>query len=85
MVNQIGCKECKYLTFRMRKPLMACLDSSLYVGLATKIKSYCLSYISIMGTKVLSQPILPYIVDLQKENSLEVLSKFFSGEFAEAF
>ena len=65
--------------------MMACLDSSLHVGSSTKVKSYCFSYISVMGTKSADQPVHSYLVDIQKENSLEILSKFFSGEFIEAF
>lgn len=63
-LSSIGCRECKYLTFKLRKPIMACLDNSLYVGSASKIKSYCFSFISVMGTKVVNSPVLPYIVDL---------------------
>lgn len=85
VIESIGCKECRYLTFKMRKPLMACLDSSLYVGCTTKIKSYAFSYISVMGVQTQNVPVYSYLMDLQKENSLEVLSKFFSGEFTEAF
>jgi hypothetical protein len=84
-LESIGCKECRYLTFRLRKPIMCCLDSSLYIGSTNKIKSYGISYISVMGIATENKSVHSYIVDLQKENSLEALSKFFSGEFAEAF
>lgn len=84
-LEAIGCKECRYLTFRLRKPLMCCLDSSLYIGSTNKVKSYGISYISVMGIASQNKQIYPFILDLQKENSLEVLSKFFSGEFTEAF
>lgn len=39
-----------------------------------------------MGTQVPKPDhVFSYLVDIQKENSLEVLSKFFSSEFTEAF
>jgi hypothetical protein len=71
---------------RLRKPLMSCLDQSLYTACASKQKAYGVSYISIMGTQIAKpSAVYSYLVDMQKENSLEVLSKFFSGEFTEAF
>ena len=85
-LESIGCKDARFLTFKFRKPVMACLDQSLYVSCTTKIKSYGLSYISVMGTQIpKTQATYSYILDMQKENSLEVLSKFFSNEFTEAF
>lgn len=39
-----------------------------------------------MGTKVpKAREVFSYLIDIQKENSLEVLSKFFSSEFTQAF
>lgn len=49
-LSSIGCRECKYLTMRLRKPIMSCLDQSLYIACASKVKSYGISYISVMGT-----------------------------------
>lgn len=41
---------------------------------------------SVMGTKVpKAREVFSYLIDIQKENSLEVLSKFFSSEFTQAF
>ena len=85
VLDNLGVKECRYLTFKLRKPLMACLDTSSYVGSTSKIKSYAFSYISVMGVSSKDLPVYSYLLDIQKENSLEVLSKFFSGEFTEAF
>jgi hypothetical protein len=65
---------------------MACLDHSLYVAQVTKQRSYGISFVSVMGTPApAAGSVYSYLVDLQKENSLEVLSKFFSSEFTEAF
>ena len=70
----------------MRKPVLACTDSSLYLPQSTKTKSYGLSFVSVTGNQIVpSKTIFNYLVDTQKENSLEVLSKFFSNEFTEAF
>jgi len=65
---------------------MSCMDQSLYAVCTKKSKTYGLVYASVMGINLL-QPthIYSYLVDIQKENSLEVLSKFFSGEFTESF
>jgi hypothetical protein len=42
--------------------------------------------VSVTGNPIVpSKSIFNYLVDTQKENSLEVLSKFFSNEFTEAF
>jgi len=50
------------------------------VACAQKNKSYGISYVSVMGTQLLKpNQVYSYLLDLQKENSLEVLSKFFSG------
>ena len=39
-----------------------------------------------MGTKVpKAREVFSYLIDIQKENSLGVLSKFFSSEFTQAF
>ena len=39
-----------------------------------------------MGTKVpKAREVFSYLIDIQKEHSLEVLSKFFSSEFTQAF
>ena len=85
-IESIGLRQCRYLTMRLRKPLMSCLDSSMYASCTTKFKSYGISYISLMGNLPQKQlPLYSYLIDIQKENSLEVLSKFFSGEFTEAF
>ena len=65
---------------------MACMDNSVFTACASKAKSYGISYISVMGTEVAKPSHLyTHLLDLQKENSLEALSKFFSGQFTEAF
>jgi len=70
----------------MRKPVMACTDQSMYLTQSTKTKSYGISFISVMGNQIIpSKKIYNYLIDIQKENSLEVLSKFFSNTFTEAF
>lgn len=85
-LEAIGCREARFLTFRFRKPLNACMDQSLYLSQITKSKAYGLSYITVMGNQVPASPLVyNYLLDIQKENSLEVLSKFFSSEFTEAF
>ena len=85
-LEAIGCRQARYLTFRFRKPLNACMEQSLYLSQVTKNKAYGLSYITVMGNQVPpSHLVYNYLLDIQKENSLEVLSKFFSSEFTEAF
>lgn len=86
VLDKIGCKEARYLSFRFRKPVMACMDQSLFVSQVSKSKSYGISFVSVMGNQVPEQEhFFNYLMDIQKENSLEVLSKFFSSEFTEAF
>jgi hypothetical protein len=64
-LESIGCKECRYLTFRMRKPLLCCLETSMYIGCLKKIKSYGFSYISVNGVSLEEdKPIYPYLIDL---------------------
>ena len=48
-LEKIGCKEARYLTFRFRKPIIACMDQSLYISQVSKNKAYGISYISVMG------------------------------------
>jgi hypothetical protein len=56
------------------------------MGQVNKPKSYGISYVSVMGNQIPSAPkVYNYLIDIQKENSLEILSKFFSNEFTEAF
>jgi len=44
------------------------------------------SFVSVMGNLIpAATSLYSYLLDIQKENSLEVLSKFFSNEFTEAF
>jgi hypothetical protein len=31
-IGKIGCKEARYITIRLRKPLMACSDTSMYLA-----------------------------------------------------
>jgi uncharacterized alpha/beta hydrolase family protein len=64
---------------------MSCLDTSIQVACTNKIKAYGFSYISVMGIPSNNKSVYNYLMDIQKENSLEILSKFFSGEFTEAF
>jgi hypothetical protein len=53
---------------------------------AVKTKSYGISFVSVMGNLIpAASSLYGYLLDIQKENSLEVLSKFFSNEFTEAF
>ncbi len=86
MIGKIGAKEARFITFKLRKPVLACSDTSLYLTQSTKTKSYGISFLSVMGNQIVpSKIIYNYLIDTQKENSLEVLSKFFSNEFTEAF
>jgi hypothetical protein len=51
-LEKIGSKEARYLTFKFRKPMMACTEQSLYISQVAKVKSYGLSFVSCMGTQV---------------------------------
>lgn len=86
VLDKVGCKKARYLTFKFRRPVLACLDHSLYIAQVSKTKSYGISFVSTMGNPApKSEHVFSYLLDIQKENSLEVLSKFFSSEFTEAF
>lgn len=86
VLEKVGCKKARFLSFKFRRPVLACLDHSLYVAQVAKTKSYGISFISAMGNPApKSEHVFSYLLDIQKENSLEVLSKFFSSEFTEAF
>lgn len=86
MISKIGSKEARFIRFRLRRPILACTDQSVYLAQAAKTKSYGISFVSVMGNQIpASASLYSYLLDIQKENSLEVLSKFFSNEFTEAF
>lgn len=82
----IGSREARYINFKFRKPILACTEQSLFIAQAAKTKSYGVSFVSVMGNLIpAATSLYSYLLDIQKENSLEVLSKFFSNEFTEAF
>ncbi len=79
-------KRAKFLTFHFRQPIQAMLESSQVIANIKKQRSYGICYLSVLGCHV--NPVsdaYKFLMDSQKDNSLEVMSKFFSGEFTEAF
>eukprot|EP00347_Sterkiella_histriomuscorum_P007708 403347869 len=85
-IANFGKREARYLKIRFRRVIQTNLDQSSFMNQVAKAKSIGISFLSVMGTQpIKSQLVFQHLIEIQKENSLEVLSKFFSGEFTQAF
>ena len=68
--------KAKYITFRLRRPEISCLESSMFSSILTKTMSYGFTFFSVQG--VFPDNYLPLknaLIDTQKENTLEILSE----------
>jgi hypothetical protein len=66
----------KYITFRLRRPEISCLESSMFSTVLTKSMSYGFTFFSVQGTYPDSYiPLKSALLDVQKENTLEILSE----------
>lgn len=76
----------KYITFRLRRPEICCLESSMFSTVLTKTMSYGFTFFSVQGIYPDSYlPIKNALLDVQKENTLEILSQFCSGNLSDTF
>lgn len=78
--------KAKYITFRLRRPEICCLESSMFSTVLTKTMSYGFTFFSVQG--VIPDTFLPLrnaLLDVQKENTLEILSECCSGNVSETF
>jgi hypothetical protein len=78
--------KAKYITFRLRRPEICCLESSMFATVLTKTMSYGFTFFSVQG--VYPDNFLPLknaLLDVQKENTLEILSEFCSGGLSDTF
>lgn len=76
----------KYITFRLRRPEICCLESSMFSTVLTKTMSYGFTFFSVQGIYPDNYlPLKNALLDVQKENTLEILSECCSGNLAETF
>jgi hypothetical protein len=78
--------KAKYITFRLRRPEICCLESSMFSTVLTKTMSYGFTFFSVQGiypSHYLS--LKTALTDACKENTLEILSEFCSGNLSETF
>ena len=76
----------KYITFRLRRPEICCLESSMFSTVLTKTMSYGFTFFSVQGIYPENYP--PFrsaLLDVQIENTLEILSQCCSGNHSETF
>jgi len=86
VVSSVKKKRAKWLKLRFRNPIQALIDYSSFGTCQTKPKSYGITFISVPGNVIENtSAITRYVVELQKENSLNLLSNFFQGSFTESF
>ena len=78
--------KAKYITFRLRRPEICCLESSMFSTVLSKSMSYGFTFFSVQGIYPETYlPIRNALLDIQKENTLEILSQFCSGNLSDAF
>ncbi|CAI2384890.1 unnamed protein product [Moneuplotes crassus] len=78
--------KAKYLTFRLRRPEISCLESSMFSSILTKTMSYGFTFFSAQGIYPDNYlPLKSALIDTQKENTLEILSKCCSGNVSDVF
>jgi len=78
--------KAKYITFRLRRPEICCLESSMFSTVLTKTMSYGFTFFSVQGIYPDNYlPLKNALLDVQKENTLEILSECCSGNLSETF
>lgn len=78
--------KAKYITFRLRRPEICCLESSMFSTVLSKTMSYGFTFFSVQGVYPDTYlPIKTALLDVQKENTLEILSECCSGDLSETF
>ena len=81
-LDLLPCMCARYLRFKFRKGIVTCAENSPLVPWLKKPKYLAINFISVMGYDVSALGnYCAYIIESQKETSLQVLVQFCSGDY----